>query len=364
MAMPDDELLRLLRGIVEDIHYKVGQTDWTKAAKAKAAKNQITLLLRRFDVAVDDLVPEMIAKEYFKGVQEASRLLVEEAIDTTTGRPLGTDGRIADEFRKPIYLDSLQEILDDTYIDLKAATRTAQRSAITTIDTTISRVKDEIAKGTISGNSRKVMQANVAKAFREGGMTSFITSDGKELPLDFYSMTVTRTKIRDAGVKGAATRYEDNNQDLVQVVGNGDSCEVCAMHRDMVYSLRGETEGYPVAGEGDFMLPPFHPNCRCTVQPYVISRKSQAEIDKALARNDEFDPDVDRRTPAQREAYKKEQTLRRLANSEKKQFMRFNATLGADNYKTLGAFRTAKRNNTPKFQELQSAYRSAMAKQV
>lgn len=358
MAMPDDELLRLLRGIVEDIHYKVGQTDWTKAAKAKAAKNQITLLLRRFDVAVDDLVPEMIAKEYFKGVQEASKLLVDEAIDTTTGRPLGTDGRIADEFRKPIYLDSLQEILDDTYIDLKAATRTAQRSAITTIDTTISRVKDEIAKGTISGNSRKVMQANVAKAFREGGMTSFITSDGKELPLDFYSMTVTRTKIRDAGVKGASDRYLDNGQDLVQIVGNADTCEICARYQGMVFSLNGDTPGFPIAGPGD--LPPYHPNCNDTTTVYVLSRKEQSEIDEVMQRNSEFDSNVDRRSDRQKKEYEKTQKLRRIANQEKKQFMRFNSALGADNYKSLGAFRTAKRQNSPKFQELQSQYRSLM----
>lgn len=359
MAMPDDELLRLLRGIVEDIHYKVGQTDWTKAAKAKAAKNQITLLLRRFDVAVDDLVPEMIAKEYFKGVQEASKLLVDEAIDVSAGAALGTGGKIAEEFRKPIYLDSLQKVLEETFLDLKAAIRTAELSAMTTIDSTIAKVKDEIAKGTITGNNRKVMQANVAKAFRDDGMTAFITKDGRSLPLDVYSGMVTRYKTREAGVSAASARFLDNGQDLVQVIEAGDCCAVCSPYKDMIFSLTGETPGYPVAGPDD--LPPYHPGCFGSTTVYVASRKTPEEIEKGKQIVNDFDPDKDKRTPAQKKEYEKIQKLRRAANNEKKQFMRFNAALGADNYKTLGAFRTAKRNNTPKFQELQSAYRSAMA---
>lgn len=359
MAMPDDELLELLQGILTDIYEKVGATDWTKERQQRVVKAQIVELLRRFDVAVDELVPRMITEEYFKGVESAGAALVKEGVLSSSAAAIDASGRITKEFRKPIYLDPLQTILEDTFLDLKAAIRTAEMSSITTIDSTIKKVKDEIAKGTISGNSRKVMQASVAKAFREDGMTAFITKDGKSLPLDFYAMTVTRTKTRVAGVEAASKRYEDNGQDLVQIVGAGDSCDICSRYQGMVFSLNGNTPGFPVAGPRD--LPPYHPNCFDSTTVYVLSRKEQSEIDRVKQRNSEFDPNVDRRSKREREEYERTQKKRRQANEEKKQFMRFNAALGADNFKTLGAFRKAKRENSPKFQELQSAYRSAMA---
>lgn len=358
MAMPDDELLELLRGILTDIYEKVGATDWTKERQQRIVKAQIVELLRRFDVAVDELVPQMITEEYFKGVESAGAALVKEGVLSSSAAAIDASGRITKEFRKPIYLDSLQTILEDTFLDLKAAIRTAELSSITTIDSTIKKVKSEIAKGTITGNSRKVMQANVAKAFREDGMTAFITKDGKSLPLDFYAMTVTRTKTRTAGVEAASKRYEDNGQDLVQIIEASDSCDICSRYKDMVFSLNGNTPGFPVAGPND--LPPYHPSCYGTTTVFVLSRKQQSEIEAVKRRNDQFDPNTDRRTKKQKEEYEKTQRKRRQANEEKKMFMRYNATLGADNFKSLGAFRKAKRENSPRFQELQSQYRSLM----
>lgn len=360
--MPDEQLLKILQGIIEDIHKKVDATDWTKEKRAKKVKREIQDLLRRFDVAVDELVPDMIAKEYFKGIEQASKLLVNEDIDTTTGKVLGANGRIKPEFRKPIYLDALEEILDDTFIDLKAARRTAERSALATIDEVVGKVKDEIAKGLVSGNTRKVMQQNVADAFRDGGLTAFITSDNRKLPLDFYAMTVTRTKTREAGVQAASKRYIDNGMDLVKIMENSDSCDICSRYKDMVFSLTGDTTGFPVAGPGD--LPPYHPNCYGTTAPYNIKRKTVEEVDKVNARNAAFDPEGDRRSKRGRAEYEKTQRLRREARDELKQFQKWNALVRAENYKTLGAFRTAKRSNSPRFQELQSLVRSAARNKV
>ncbi|MFD1066680.1 hypothetical protein [Oceanobacillus locisalsi] len=71
-----------------------------------------------------------------------------------------------------------------------------------------------------------------------------------------------------------------------------------------------------------------------------------------------FDPEEDPRTPEQKKAYEKEQDARRRANAEKQQYARFKGVLGDDAPKNLGAFRRMKRQNTVKFQEMQSEYRS------
>lgn len=358
--MDQEKLLELLTSITEDIHEKVAASDLSKEEGAERLKLTIQRLLRRFGVSVDELVPPLIVSEYFGGFDEARKMLVDEAVDVATGLAIGAGGIVAQEFREPVYMDALEQIMNETFLDLKAATRTAGESALETID----KVKDDISKGIIQGNDRKKMTAAVMKTFRDDGLTAFITKPDKngvtrKLPLDFYAKTVVRYKTREAANTGAIKRYEAAGQDLVKIYENSDTCEICGRFRNMVVSLRGETPGYPVVGQNGIKIGPYHPGCRGSVRPFVAKRKTPEELAEAKERNKKYHPEKDTRTPAQKKAYDKEQEKRRAANAEKIQFMNFNAVLGADNYKTLGAFRTGKRENSPKFQALQSEYRSA-----
>lgn len=103
-------------------------------------------------------------------------------------------------------------------------------------------------------------------------------------------------------------------------------------------------------------------SCRHTTLPYVIEYKSKEDIQAEKNKWKKFNPDKDTRSPAEKREYEKEQAIRRQANAEKKQYARFNALLGDENYKTIGAFRRGKRENTKKFQQLQSKYRSLSMK--
>src|SRR5699024_6182693 len=102
----------------------------------------------------------------------------------------------------------------------------------------------------------------VAKTFAEKGMMSFTTIDGKELPLDFYAETVTRTNLKRANAKGMAQRYKENDVYLVEVTGNTPTCEDCAPYRDIVFSLDSESDEFPYIDENEF---PLHPNCNCSL---------------------------------------------------------------------------------------------------
>lgn len=364
--MNDDQLQLYLQQIISDVHAGIAKTNLTKPEQVEKLKGEIQKQLKRFDVAVDQIVPQIIADEFFGGIDGATKALVDEAIDAGTGLALGAGGVISEEFRQPVYLDALDEIMNDTFGDLRAARRTAEISALDTIDDTIANVKGEIAKGTIKGDPRKVMQEEVMTKFREGGLTSFITEPDingirRRLPLDFYAMLVTRTKMRDAGVTGATKRYTEAGQDLVKITERADTCLICGRFRGMVVSLTGETEGFPAVGENGISLPPYHPNCRGTISVYVLKRKTPEEIEEIKAHNAKYNQTDDRRTERQRKGYNKEQQMRRVANAEKKQFMAWNDELGAENFKTLGAFRRAKKGNTLKFQELGSQFRTAKA---
>lgn len=361
--MTDQQLQRYLQEMVELIQLRIAESDLTKQQIGDRLIKEITDLLDQFGVTLEQVVPKRIALEYYGGVDEASALLVKAGAIERADKALIASGGIGKAFRKGVHLEAVTELLDDTMLDLRAAIRTAQQNAIGTINGTLQMVRDDIAQGLIAGDNRKVIQARVAMSFQQGGLTAFTTVDGKRLPLEFYAMTVSRTKTRQARVNGSTTRYEEIGQDLVRIVGNSDTCEVCARHQGMVVSLTGKTPGYPIVGK-DIELPIYHPNCRCSVIPFVEQFKTQQEILEAKKRNAEYSPNADRRTPAQKKAYEKEQRLRRQANAEKKQFARFRMVLGEENYKSIGAFRRAKRENTPRFQDMQAEYRRVMREDV
>ncbi|OAK70088.1 phage minor capsid protein [Lederbergia galactosidilytica] len=345
--MTEEKLLLYLNEIIQTIYERIANSDLSKEKQAKKLIEEIHYLLDQFGLAVDQVIPEAIIREYFGGVDGATKALKDLKIKT---RPIS----------RLVHKEAVQNIMDDTLLDMHAAIRTAKVSARKSITGTLQEVKADLAKGIITGDTRKAIQKRVAHSFQRDGLTSFVTIDDRKLPLDFYSMTVTRTKMRDATVTGSVERYKENEQDLVQIIENSDTCPVCARYSGLVVSLTGKTPGYPVVGENDIQLPPYHPNCRGSVRPYVIEFKTESEIQEVKRRNTAYAPDKDPRTPQQRKAYEREQEARRKANAEKKQFSRWQAVMGEDNFKTLGAFRRAKRTNSVRFQELQAEYKRIM----
>lgn len=372
--MNEEQLQLYLQQIVMDIYLAIEEKDLSKQAQQDELIKQIGIIMQRFDIAIDDLIPPMIVQSYFGSAAEAATLLTEAgAVAATTGlsaaaastaaASVGAGGVIAAQFKSPLHIDSVESLLVDAFDDLAAARRSAEENLVGNLVKTITSVKEDMVKGKIAGEPRKVIQQKVMKSFLDGGLVSFTTKEDKngrtrQLPLDFYAITVTRTKTREAAIEGAINRYEESGEDLVMIEERADTCEVCARFRGMIVSLKGKTPGFPVVGENGILLPPYHPNCRGTIRVYVLRYKTEDELAEARNRNASYKRDVDTRTPAQKKAYDKEQKMRAKANAEKKQFMRWTSVMEAEAPKTLGAFRRMKRANSPKFQELQSHYLS------
>lgn len=357
--MSQDIMLRYLQKATSEIFATVAAVDMMNEVKKRKALLHIDGILNQYKKTVQEVLPEDIIVKYFGGVDEANKMLGEAGVKLRHTKVLTDEGKISKPFQKAIHLEAVEELVQKSMGDMTAAIRTAQLSAGLAVEKALQGIRDDLVTGALKGDSRAMITNRVMKTFLKEGTTSFITSDGKSLPLDFYASTVVRTKNRDASVTGSRNRFIDAGQDLVMIVGNGDGCAYCAQFHGMVLSLEGKTEGFPLAE--DFDLPPFHPNCDCGERPFVIDFKTSAEIAEAKARNAEYEPGVDRRTPEEKAMYEKQQELRRIANDEKKQFARWQATLGADAPKTLGSFRRMKHGNSLKFQELQSNYRSASA---
>ncbi|MCM3651322.1 phage minor capsid protein [Metabacillus litoralis] len=355
--MNSEQLIIYITQVIEEIFQTVlSSKDLLEDKNKMALIEAILKALDQLGVVIEEVIPKEILTTYYSAVDEASALLEEAGVPPTGGLALTAVGQVAKGFQTKIHLEAVQTLVEDTLLDLQAAIRTAKASARANIEQALSDVKADIAKGLIVGDPSKVVSKRVAQSFLKNGLTSFVTSDGKSLPLDYYSRLVTRTKMREAGTQSHSNRYLENGQGLVKINERADTCHVCAKYRDMIVSLTGEHEGFP----SNIPLPPYHPHCRGDISVWVIDFKSDEEIEEEKKKWRDWKEDVDSRSPAQKREFEKSQEIRRKANEEKKMFMRYQSVLGAEMPTTLGGFRRMKRSNSPRFQELQSMYRSAV----
>lgn len=298
----------------------------------------ITSTLERLGQQVNEVVPPAIVAEYSAGYASAGSLLV-------AGGAVDVVGNLT----TAVHVEAVQFLAQATVDDLQASFRTASTLGIANIEQDLKSIQDKIAQGILVGNPKRITTARIQDSFRNSGLTSFITSDGRKLPLDFYAMTVVRTKQKQAQIQGAVNRYKENGVKYVQIGERHPTCKVCASRNGLIVALGPNDEGVPTVDEIGG-LPPFHPNCRHTIRP-IMSLEG-----RDIRPFRETDP----RTPAQRKAYDTEQAIRVKANKEKKEFQQLQATLGDRAPKNIGAFRRIKRKRDEEWKSLQVQYKNVI----
>lgn len=328
---------------------------------AQQTLSTINEMFKRLDIEVEDVIPKETLVAYFGGVDEATKALSKAGIDPKygLGASISSSGKVRSAFNRHVHVNAISEITDDTILDLKAAIRTARRNAIGSIETALESVKSDLQSGIIRGNPRKVITQRVAESFAKEGMTSFVTIDGKKLPLDFYSEVVTRTQLKQASTEGMTNRYEENGEYLFTLDINDPTCSQCEARRGIVFTSDQSDKDFPYLSTEEVHP---HPQCQCSKRVYVRDYKSNAQLERDKERSKKYSPSIDNRSESQKEAYEKKQALNRQANAEKKQFARYKAVLGDDMPKTLGGFKRSKRSNSDNFRETMRKYRKEMNK--
>ncbi|MED4234415.1 phage minor capsid protein [Priestia megaterium] len=363
--MNSNQLIEYFADVIQQILNKIGSA--SNLSEDKNAQALISAILKALDglgIKASEVMPKELEKAYYLAVDEASASLEKAGAKTDGAYAMTKRGFIAKGFQRKIHIAAVKKIVSDTLTDLKAAIRTAKKSTRTTINKVLKKVKKEIADGLILGNHNRVVRKRLAKAFQEEGLTAFLTAPDKKgkrrrLRVDKYAGTVVRTKMREANTQGAANRYIESGVTLVKVSQHAPTCHVCAGFQGMVISLTGDNPGFKSINDGGVQLPPFHPNCRHTIIPFVIAYKTKEEIQKEKDKWKTWKPKEDIRSTSQQRAYKKEQDIRRKAHEELKMYERYKAVLGSDAPKTIGAFRRMKRANSPSWQKVKAKYRNA-----
>lgn len=335
-----DRMLTFIRAYVEEIYLEIDRLgDFMNDKQRERMGRNVLSLLDELSLSVPEVFPQEVVDAYREGFNIAGADLENILASELRG-----------DLSNKVHAQAVQELVISGVDDLQASIRTAQELFIFNIQSTLREIQDNIAKGVLSGLTVKQITKRVKSDFLQAGLTAFTTIDGRKLPLDFYAMTVTRQKTRDAHVKGSVNRYLDNKVTVVKINERHPTCHICGARQGMVISLTGEHEGVPTVDDIGG-LPPFHPNCRHYVSPVTdLSR----EIIRPFNDNDQ-------RTDLQKKMYKQEQDIRRKANAEKKQYlkMKAEAEAGGQNFPPIGTWRRMKRKNDEGWKKLQQDYRES-----
>lgn len=334
----------MVQYLQQQIGYLIANTDILNNKEKDKMIRNIQNVMEQNHIEVSQLVTDDIQSLYEKELTQSIVELNKRGVEFSTN------------LNSQVQSGALQNILQDTTADMSAAYATASALLIKNIDKVLNKVQQEIADGIMYGNTRRKTVKRVYDTFLENGITCFKTVDGKELPLDFYAETLVRTKTSTARIKAHSETYKEAGVNLMEVVGASDPCPVCGSYRDKVFSTDGQDKRFPHVDVQNVF--PLHPNCRCSVLPYVIEYEQDEDIQKKIEDSKDFDPTKDTRTQKQKKAYKDMQDARRKARQEMKDYDKIKGVLGDDAPKTLGAYRRMKREKSKGYLKLQSKMRA------
>ena len=193
------------------------------------------------------------------------------------------------------------------------------------------------------------------------------------MPLSAYATMAARSARIESTNIGAIGRALQGGTDLVEMTTMPQCCKLCGAYQGKVYSISGKDKRFPALFKtvlkNGYALP--HPNCRHEFIPYYEEIEDPEDVKKDIAKSKiKYDSKgnlVDVRHQADIKGYQAWQAGNRQLNREMLEYEQMKEHYkGREQdmpYKTLGAFRKARRSNnlSPAFKAWR--YRKADEKQ-
>lgn len=292
-------------------------------------------------VSLGDILPVDLYDDYLSGLESANELLVQAGLGV--GSVLGDTAK---SMNAPIHVEAISSVVSDTMLDMSAAIRTAKKYAYKNLDNALENVKDEIARGMLTGMPTREISKRVARKFAEQKLTAFVTKDGKHLPLDFYAETVVRTKKQTAQNHAHLNRFKERDVKHVTVTGNIPTCSTCAKYRGIVFSTK-RGDKFPYINL--YTTFPLHPNCKCNFRPFVMKFKSDSDIKNALKKAMQFNMNDDPRSKAEKDKYDKQQRLQAKARRMSLSYEKMRRALDDKGPQTYREYINVRTNNKQQY---------------
>jgi hypothetical protein len=244
-----------------------------EARRARLLEREVAAILRELDEQSAVWIAENVPKAYLQGVREANAQL-----------PAGLSGIAVSP---AVHQQAVQALVDDMQDALAEATRQIGKNGLRTLrrmqvrrelDRQITR---ELALGVVEGKTRREVSNEVTRRLIDEFGDGPIQVGGRSFTADQYAELVVRTKSREAATAGTVRRLVEVGEDLVQVSASG-ATDGCAFYEGKVFSISGTSERYPPLDSMPNGGPPFHPNCRHVLFPFIEELASERELDRVV----------------------------------------------------------------------------------
>ena len=171
-----------------------------------------------------------------------------------------------------IHVEAVNALLNNSKMYVKSSLDGMERQALTMLtELQQEKVREKLARSTITGDSLQTMKEKVARYFKENQITVFKDRGGKTRTLDRYIDMLVRTETSIANIQGTINRAIQIGITKFRVVEQADCCELCKEYRGEIVDIT----------DGTVDLPPYHPNCRGYIV-VVIDPMEKEQVEEKL----------------------------------------------------------------------------------
>ncbi len=245
-----------------------------EAKRARLLLREVTQILQQLDEDTAEWIAKNVPKSYLRGVRAA---------DLSFGE-IGIQG--PGNIQPLVHREAIQTLVNNLQDDLLEKSERMERGYRTLVRRTqLSAVRDKaitdsVARGIAEGKARREVSREIkTKLIDELGDAPLVIN-GRSYRPDKYAEMVARTMTREAQTAGTVNRVIEAGHDLVMVTAHG-AKDGCGFYEGKVFSISGGHPSYPALDHMPNGGPPFHPNCRHGLAPFVEPLASGAEIRRA-----------------------------------------------------------------------------------
>jgi len=239
-------------------------------SKADRLLKKLWVIAKTLENEYWERATKRIPQEYLLGSKYIDDTLTKEAsflaINKATAKELKK--MVAELWE--VHVDAVNALLNNSKNYVKASLDGMERQALTMLnELQQEKVREKLARATITGDSLQEMKTKIAKYFQSNGITGFKDRSGKLWSLDRYVDMLTRTETSIANIQGTINRAIQLGITKFRVVEQADCCELCSEYNWEVVDVTDWTVD----------LPPYHPNCRGYIIA-VIGEDTSINYDK------------------------------------------------------------------------------------
>jgi hypothetical protein len=199
-----------------------------------------------------------------------------------------------------VHIDAAKALINSTFQDVAGLTRNMEDSMRQLLRDS---AKEIFNPNLIIGEARRKTSRELVRNLNQKGWTVYYDDKGRYIPLKeyvnlvmdenwvgfidkagrawdpmHYSKMLTRTKMAEAASVGTENRLRANGLDLVIIPTNYGTDDWCRFYENKVFSISGQTEGYPRLSDVPNGGCPMHPLCRHRQAPFIPKFESEEMI--------------------------------------------------------------------------------------